>query len=182
MEKEWQSIGHKVKMINRRCAKCQITQELTNFYKNKGEPLGYSYTCMSCALQYNRDWRKNNKKRAREITQNWKNRNPEKVYNSKIKREYNITIQEFDTLLQKQNNECAICYTKIEKPYIAKDLNIESAYIDHCHKTDKNRGLLCQHCNTGLGFFKDNIDNLIKAIVYLNNQASNDEKDKHEEV
>jgi hypothetical protein len=39
--------------------------------------------------------------------------------------------------------------------------------IDHCHNTGKVRGLLCDHCNKGLGLFKDNIDYLNKAIEYL---------------
>ena len=39
--------------------------------------------------------------------------------------------------------------------------------IDHCHKTNKIRGLLCHHCNIGLGNFNDNVVNLQLAIKYL---------------
>ena len=39
--------------------------------------------------------------------------------------------------------------------------------VDHCHKTGKIRGLICDSCNVGLGRFKDNIDNLKNAIKYL---------------
>jgi len=39
--------------------------------------------------------------------------------------------------------------------------------MDHDHQTGKFRGMLCHHCNRGLGNFKDNIENLEKAILYL---------------
>lgn len=39
--------------------------------------------------------------------------------------------------------------------------------IDHCHKTGKNRGLLCSSCNFALGHFKDDKTVLEKAIKYL---------------
>lgn len=43
--------------------------------------------------------------------------------------------------------------------------------IDHNHQTNKIRGLLCMSCNTGLGCFADNIDNLRRAIVYIKNNC-----------
>ena len=39
--------------------------------------------------------------------------------------------------------------------------------IDHCHSTGQVRGVLCQSCNMGLGFFKDNPALLTKAITYI---------------
>ena len=39
--------------------------------------------------------------------------------------------------------------------------------IDHCHQTGKMRGVLCHHCNVGLGHFRDNPDLLLAAINYL---------------
>lgn len=41
--------------------------------------------------------------------------------------------------------------------------------MDHNHKTEKFRGMLCSHCNRGLGNFKDNIEILEQAILYLKN-------------
>lgn len=40
-------------------------------------------------------------------------------------------------------------------------------HVDHNHETGKVRGMLCQKCNFGLGFFEDNIPYLERAIIYL---------------
>lgn len=39
--------------------------------------------------------------------------------------------------------------------------------VDHDHKTNKIRGMLCNKCNKGLGLFKDNPDFLLYARIYL---------------
>ena len=38
--------------------------------------------------------------------------------------------------------------------------------IDHCHKTNKVRAMLCSQCNTGLGCFDDNETYLKRAVAY----------------
>lgn len=53
---------------------------------------------------------------------------------------------------------CAICGAEPSTRALA---------IDHCHDSGKIRGLLCTRCNIGLGYFKDSIENLTKAIEYL---------------
>ena len=39
--------------------------------------------------------------------------------------------------------------------------------LDHDHKTELFRGWICQHCNNGLGGFRDDIDTLKRAVRYL---------------
>ena len=72
-----------------------------------------------------------------------------------LKRRYNITPQEYENKLTSQDYKCAICG------------KLDSLHIDHCHKTNKIRDLLCRQCNSGLGQFKDNTEFLLKAIDYL---------------
>lgn len=55
----------------------------------------------------------------------------------------------------------------------------ESLAVDHCHKTNKVRGMLCSSCNLGLGKFKDDPQLLEFARIYL--LANSDEKEHIEE-
>lgn len=65
----------------------------------------------------------------------------------------------YDTSVVAQNNKCAIC----------KDPPKEgtSLFIDHDHKTGRFRGLLCNRCNSGLGFWRDNVALMLRAIEYV---------------
>lgn len=48
----------------------------------------------------------------------------------------------------------------------------ENLVLDHCHKTNMVRGLLCSKCNVGLGFFEENPAFLTEAINYLKNSKT----------
>jgi hypothetical protein len=69
-------------------------------------------------------------------------------------------------MLKEQNGVCAIC-KKEEFTTFPKTGIIKSLSVDHCHETGKIRGLLCVHCNRGLGCFKDQINLFSEAINYL---------------
>ena len=60
-------------------------------------------------------------------------------------------------MLEHQNECCLICNKNDEK----------ALCVDHCHKTGKVRGLLCNKCNKALGLFNDNIELIKVAASYL---------------
>jgi len=71
------------------------------------------------------------------------------------RRRYGITRERFDALFAIQKGLCAIC-------------SVESAgCVDHDHSTGNIRGLLCMHCNAGLGLFQDDVRILLHAANYL---------------
>jgi hypothetical protein len=59
-----------------------------------------------------------------------------------------------------QIGRCAICECEFPK-------DTKHIHVDHCHKTNIIRGFLCASCNKGLGFFKDDVRILERAISYL---------------
>ena len=64
---------------------------------------------------------------------------------------YGMTLYE----LQNMPDYCEVCGST------------ENLHVDHNHDTGKYRGVLCQHCNMGLGHFRDDPNLLIKATQYL---------------
>lgn len=81
-----------------------------------------------------------------------------------FKRAYGITHEEYDALLTAQGGACAICETTDPG---GKTGRFNFFSVDHCHDTGKVRGLLCNHCNRGIGFLQDSPRLLAKAIDYL---------------
>lgn len=81
-----------------------------------------------------------------------------------IRRQYGISMQEFDALLEFQNGGCAICNKPITE--LRRRMN-----IDHDHDTNQVRGILCSGCNTGLGQLGDSVEGLKKALSYLENPS-----------
>jgi hypothetical protein len=85
-------------------------------------------------------------------------------YFDKFKRysitKYGITIKQYQDLLDKQLHKCYICKIETKK-------NGRRLCIDHDHINGKVRGLLCNLCNSILGYAKDNIEILQNAIKYL---------------
>lgn len=83
-----------------------------------------------------------------------------------LKKQYGISLEEYNELLLKQNNKCAIC-GNFETQRSNPKGKIDSLRVDHNHKTNKIRGLLCSKCNFGISQFNDDIELLLKAIEYL---------------
>lgn len=83
----------------------------------------------------------------------------------RLKHEYGITKDQFDSLLAAQNFSCAICST-------TEPRGSGTFHVDHCHESGAVRGLLCLGCNAGLGNFRDNPTSLMRAIEYLTAQGN----------
>lgn len=80
--------------------------------------------------------------------------------NLHLGRNHGITTDDYNKMFNEQNGCCKICDTHQSEFK-------QALSVDHCHLTNKIRGLLCDACNLGLGKFKDKIDLLEKAIDYL---------------
>lgn len=86
--------------------------------------------------------------------------NPDKIKNNNLRR-LGWTLQQFNEALETQKFCCAICGCDL------RILPSKQVHSDHCHLTGFRRGVLCHHCNTGLGGFRDTPEFLKAAIAYL---------------
>ena len=68
----------------------------------------------------------------------------------KLKKNFGLTLDEYNTLALAQNNLCYIC-GKPETHINGVSKRIQPLSIDHCHITNKIRKLLCNRCNVTLG-------------------------------
>jgi hypothetical protein len=75
---------------------------------------------------------------------------------SYLRTRYGLTREDYESMYQKQDGRCLICKEKFEV-----------LCIDHDHHTGKIRGLLCVQCNAALGAFKDDVQYLRTAILYI---------------
>lgn len=140
-------------MTTKVCSCCKLTKNIDEFGRNKqSKSDGHHWYCLVC----NRTKTKLNARIQRAKGRDYKTL-------------YGITIEDYNTILSKQKGRCAICK-------MLPDPNRTDAsgrprghklYVDHCHTTNQVRGLLCEGCNRGLGFFHDDPKLLYKAKLYL---------------
>lgn len=116
-------------------------------------------------ITYRRNYYLKNKDRILARTNARKKANRQRECNYQLKRNYGLTIQQYNAMFEAQKGCCAIC-SKHQSTLPVR------LCVDHSHVTNKVRGLLCHACNKGLGLFQDNKDLLLNAAKYLN-QFSN---------
>ena len=83
-----------------------------------------------------------------------------------LRRHHNITVEQYDEQLNKQDGKCAICHRPQE--------DFKKRFcVDHDHLTNKIRGILCDNCNLILGHANDDINILSEAIQYIEKYKTN---------
>lgn len=102
-----------------------------------------------------------------------KNNNQRKVWKDwpewkrieKHSKKRGLLYEDLVKLFELQHYKCAICQDDIE---LTIEVNHpKRGVIDHCHRSNKNRELLCHHCNRALGLVKDDPEILQRMIKYL---------------
>ena len=118
-------------------------------------------------IAYKKKYIEKNKEKIIASKKKYIEKNKEKIAASRRKRAYGLLPEDYDDMLKKQNNKCKICLVDFNDEALTFTDGRCIASVDHCHTTNKVRGLLCSLCNRGLGHFKDNIKLLTQAINYL---------------
>lgn len=120
-----------------------------DFYRRKASKDGLSNRCKYCESKVHQAYYK--KKRVKKIHRK-----------SKLRLNYNLTIEDFNRMFRDQGGACAVCSKTGVK-----------LVVDHDHVSGVPRELLCSSCNTGLGFFGDDVDIMQRAINYLVKHGQN---------
>jgi len=122
------------------CKDCKTELTLENCLWNRHR---LRALCHDCYKLYMRNWRKNN---------------PEAHIGYDVK-QYGISLEEYKERVDLQNGGCAIC----KQPCSTG----QRLAVDHDHKTNVVRDLLCRRCNTVLGLVNDDELLLFDIIEYL---------------
>ena len=168
-------LSHKV------CAKCRTDKPAQEFHKKIRACGGLASRCKSCLKDDRSVYFSNpeNRKKSRDMKKAWNARNPEerkrfnelrrvklrtslemlkKYRDQRIKYMYGLTPERLEKLIALQNNSCAICGVSFHQ---------KKMFIDHSHEHKYTRGLLCLHCNSGIGFLKESEAIMSSAIEYI---------------
>lgn len=123
--------------------------------------------CRRCYMRLYYSQQPKKKRTRREYKKAWYKRHRVrliiKAYERQLRRLYNLTQEEYRQLFLAQKEVCAICY----HPQAREGKRLKNLAVDHDHRTNKIRGLLCIACNTGMGW----LDKYQTAIFEYNKKA-----------
>jgi hypothetical protein len=135
------------------CCVCKEIKLVRFFSKSKRKSGGWEDACRKCHQKRTKLYRD-------------KNRLQYNMYRRLINyKSLGFDFSKYVAMFESQKGCCAIC----DRPF--SGLYERDVHIDHCHKTNQIRGLLCGKCNPGLGHFEDNVKLLSNAIFYLKRQS-----------
>ena len=125
----------------KRCSKCKVEKPRSEFGKDKRRPDGLYPQCRECKSAAHKE-------------------SYHRVAAKRLEQKYGITSEQRTKMFEAQRGCCKICgkHESEQRRALA---------VDHCHTTGAVRGLLCDNCNRGIGYFRDNPEALKAAIKYL---------------
>jgi len=124
----------------RLCSACKIEKPLSSFYRRRQSADGFNRRCKDCLDTYNKPYQATYRVNKQE---------------SHLKLTYGLTVQDIP-------NKCQLCGLEETSRKTKRKI-----CVDHDHKTGKLRGFLCNNCNLGIGYAKDNPALLRKWADYL---------------
>lgn len=132
------------------CRVCKKEKEDSEYHKKTNGKYGVDSICKKCSVKKTYAYRQDQMSKESKYTIARK---------SRLKIKFGLTLEDYDSMFQKQNGVCAICGKREKQNKLLA--------VDHCHKTGKVRGLLCSTCNTAIGKLNDEPQMLLKAANYL---------------
>jgi hypothetical protein len=129
-------------MTTKVCNLCEEEKDVLLFSVDSRSRSGYQTRCKEC--------------------QSYVKKEMASYYRDKhLEYKYGITQQDYKNMLEEQNHKCGIC--GIDEKH-AENARL---CVDHNHKTNVIRGLLCKKCNQAIGLLQDNADFCDAAGRYI---------------
>ena len=152
-------------MMTNLCSKCKQEKPVSEFGKAKEKKNGLKSNCKECCNKTSKASFSKNKDKYYAKQKDYAVKNSKEIGSYKrdwhFKNKYNLSLEELNAMKVAQNFCCKLCGKhELETPR-------QSLCVDHCHKTNKVRGLLCESCNQALGLFYDNPEVIRKAAEYI---------------
>jgi hypothetical protein len=111
--------------------------------------------------EYHKKYYQNNRDKFKLYARNYYN----KHRNDFLVKKYGISVEGIKKIFDLQCGKCAICGTNKWTG------TSKSPHVDHDHKTNKVRGLLCGKCNQMIGLASENPVVLLSAAKYLGREG-----------
>lgn len=148
---------------HKRCPACQAVKEVGLFYRKTTKTArGWSWDshCIECRRMACRDYGVASKDARNARLKRWRRLNPSAASKldkrRHLKQKYGITPEHVEAMRQKQGGRCAIC-----------ERSTSRLFVDHCHTKGHVRALVCQTCNTFLGWYEKKADTILKFQKYI---------------
>lgn len=107
----------------------------------------------------------------RERSRAWNRANPEKRFDTHMRRTYGITAVTYRRMLAEQGGRCAIC-RELESAVDKRTGKPRRLHVDHDHKTKVVRSLLCTRCNMAVGYLMDDAGRADAVAAYIRSHSS----------
>ena len=154
------------------CSVCKTALHVLEFGIDRSVRDGLNHRCKTCNRKSSKLWKSANPQKANAAywrrAEYWRARrreqyrlDPSKRRSYDLRKDYGITLETFNKLVEEQNWSCAICLTKLTRPC-----------VDHDHRTGTIRGILCRSCNLLLGLLRDSAETAEAISRYLRKSAT----------
>lgn len=181
----------------KQCTKCQVYKNTSDFHKYAKAQDGLKPWCKPCVKEYDivendpkrkmpRKLDADGKIHCRNCGEYFDEESMVKSKNGKYKgltyckecsplldriraiKNYGISVEHYHEMLAEQNYSCKICGMHETQSRVRMSIDHDHTCCPGTKSCGKCvRGLLCSSCNMFLGSAKDNIENLKRAILYL---------------
>lgn len=148
---------------HKKCPSCRTVKAVSLFYKKQTRTArGWAWDshCIECRRNACRSYGSSNRERRNARLRAWRKKNPEAARrndaNGRLKSKYGLSVEQVAAMRTTQGGRCAICGKKTER-----------LFIDHCHTRGHVRALICQTCNTFLGWYEKKADTIVRFQEYI---------------